>query len=255
MSANKLKEQLNNVTVKELRSLLKGTGLFSDAHVKGTSALKKKELIAHILKHVQNKGQLSDMIHDKAKLEREEEKHSKPRKSPKKKVVKEENVERWDPTEYEAYHKARYQAGADWIHKNKAEKVRLEMLENPDYDEEADWEPEDYQGYLNAEYNGGFEWEEKNRPKPSKSPKKKTKTTTSMTKRKSSTKKKMTKRKSSTKKKEDGGCVEVFTKKYQTRPSPPFAANTCPDAKRKGNDGNEWVSKSNVHGVYTWRKA
>ena len=52
-------------------------------------------------------------------------------------------------------------------------------------------------------------------------------------------------------KKEDG-CVRQTTKKYTSRPSPPYPANQCPKKEHEGNDGNTWVSKRASNGVYRW---
>jgi len=41
---------------------------------------------------------------------------------------------------------------------------------------------------------------------------------------------------------------------YSTRPSPPFPANEYRDKKRKGNDGNMYISVANKTGVYSWQK-
>ena len=49
-------------------------------------------------------------------------------------------------------------------------------------------------------------------------------------------------------------CVKQTTKKYTTRPSPPFPANQCPGKKKKGNDGNFWKSTQTVTGIYTWKR-
>lgn len=37
-------------------------------------------------------------------------------------------------------------------------------------------------------------------------------------------------------------CVEIKTKKYQTRKGPPYHANDCKGTSKKGNDGKEYVS-------------
>lgn len=49
-------------------------------------------------------------------------------------------------------------------------------------------------------------------------------------------------------------CKKQTTKKYTTRPSPPYPANQCKGKKKVGNDGKKWVSKANVTGIYTWRR-
>src|SRR5215217_853682 len=49
-------------------------------------------------------------------------------------------------------------------------------------------------------------------------------------------------------------CREQTTKKYTTRPSPPYAANTpaCRGKIRVGNDGRKWTSTRVKGGVYRW---
>lgn len=47
-------------------------------------------------------------------------------------------------------------------------------------------------------------------------------------------------------------CEKKGTKKYTERPSPPFPANTCPGTRKKGNDGNYWLSVPNKNGVHRW---
>lgn len=49
------------------------------------------------------------------------------------------------------------------------------------------------------------------------------------------------------------GCVRQYTKKYSLRPSPPFPANKCCWQKKKGNDGNLYVSTPNTNGICTWK--
>ncbi len=49
-------------------------------------------------------------------------------------------------------------------------------------------------------------------------------------------------------------CKKETTKKYISRPSPPYSANKCLGMKKKGNDGNFYVSTRNVNNVYTWLK-
>jgi len=50
------------------------------------------------------------------------------------------------------------------------------------------------------------------------------------------------------------GCIKSTLKKYTKRPSPPYPANECKNLKKKGNDGNIWISKLNKRGVYRWVK-
>lgn len=49
-------------------------------------------------------------------------------------------------------------------------------------------------------------------------------------------------------------CKKITSKKYQTRKSPPYHANMCPNVIKKGNDNNEWISVANKRGVYTWKR-
>lgn len=48
-------------------------------------------------------------------------------------------------------------------------------------------------------------------------------------------------------------CTKQTTKKYTSRPSPPFPANTCKGLYKKGNDGRRYLSSIDVNGVYRWR--
>lgn len=43
-------------------------------------------------------------------------------------------------------------------------------------------------------------------------------------------------------------------KKYANRPSPPCSAMDFKGKKKRGNDGNWWVSTGNSKDVYSWRK-
>jgi hypothetical protein len=47
-------------------------------------------------------------------------------------------------------------------------------------------------------------------------------------------------------------CVKDETKKYKTRPSPPFPANKCKGKTKKGNNGKMFKSKPDVNGVHKW---
>lgn len=49
-------------------------------------------------------------------------------------------------------------------------------------------------------------------------------------------------------------CVEVKSRKYQTRKSPAFHAQDCKGMTKKGKDGS-YVSKPDARGVYKWIKA
>lgn len=62
----------------------------------------------------------------------------------------------------------------------------------------------------------------------------------------------MTKTGNKTKKK-TGKCIEIKTKKYQTRKSPPFYAGDCPGQTKKGKDGT-YVSRRDITNIYRWIK-
>ena len=47
-------------------------------------------------------------------------------------------------------------------------------------------------------------------------------------------------------------CVEVKTKKYQARNSPPYHANECKGETKRGNDGKQWKSMPNKKMIYKW---
>lgn len=50
-------------------------------------------------------------------------------------------------------------------------------------------------------------------------------------------------------------CKRSTLKKYQGRPSPPFPAQDCKGKKKKGNDGQFYVSVPSSTGVYRWTLA
>jgi len=50
-------------------------------------------------------------------------------------------------------------------------------------------------------------------------------------------------------------CVELKTKKYRSRGSPPYSAVDCPGKTMKGNDGGKYTSKADKNGVYKWVKS
>lgn len=58
------------------------------------------------------------------------------------------------------------------------------------------------------------------------------------------------------KKDSDGGLPEepMTQKKYKTRLSPPLPANRCCTLRRRGNDGEWWMSHRNVLGICQWRR-
>ena len=45
-----------------------------------------------------------------------------------------------------------------------------------------------------------------------------------------------------------------ISKKYLERPSPPVSAMNYQGKRKKGNDGNWWVSTPNSKNVYSWKK-
>lgn len=47
-------------------------------------------------------------------------------------------------------------------------------------------------------------------------------------------------------------CIEIKTKKYQTRKGPPYHAKDCKGLTKKGNDGKEYISAIDKRGVYKW---
>ena len=49
-------------------------------------------------------------------------------------------------------------------------------------------------------------------------------------------------------------CVKMKSDKYSLRNSPPYPANKCKTMKKKGNDGNYYLSESDKNGVYKWVK-
>ena len=51
--------------------------------------------------------------------------------------------------------------------------------------------------------------------------------------------------------KSNSKCQIQTTKKYVTRKSPPYPANSCKRMKKKGNDGKFYISKASG-GTYKW---
>jgi hypothetical protein len=49
-------------------------------------------------------------------------------------------------------------------------------------------------------------------------------------------------------------CVMQTTKKYLSRPSPPYPANKCCGMKKIGNDGAKYVAEPNASGICAWKK-
>tara|TARA_Y100000022_G_C13103063_1_gene307723 strand:+ start:87 stop:653 length:567 start_codon:yes stop_codon:yes gene_type:complete len=52
----------------------------------------------------------------------------------------------------------------------------------------------------------------------------------------------------------DRQCKKLTAKKYRTRNSPSYSAQDCPNMKKKGNDGNYYISTQNKSKIYTWKK-
>jgi len=49
-------------------------------------------------------------------------------------------------------------------------------------------------------------------------------------------------------------CVMETTKKYLSRPSPPYPANKCCGKTMTGNDGAKYTAQPNASGICTWKK-
>lgn len=49
-------------------------------------------------------------------------------------------------------------------------------------------------------------------------------------------------------------CIKMKSDKYSLRNSPPYPANKCKTMKKKGNDGNYYLSESDKNGIYKWVK-
>jgi hypothetical protein len=49
-------------------------------------------------------------------------------------------------------------------------------------------------------------------------------------------------------------CVMQTTKKYLSRPSPPYPANKCCGKTMTGNDGAKYTAKPSVSGMCSWKK-
>lgn len=47
-------------------------------------------------------------------------------------------------------------------------------------------------------------------------------------------------------------CVKIETRKYSFRNSPPYSANKCKSIKKRGNDGNLYLSQPDKNGTYKW---
>jgi hypothetical protein len=44
------------------------------------------------------------------------------------------------------------------------------------------------------------------------------------------------------------------TKKYLSRPSPPYPANKCCGKTMTGNDGAKYIAAQNAFGICAWKK-
>ena len=51
------------------------------------------------------------------------------------------------------------------------------------------------------------------------------------------------------------GCINMTKRmdKYKFRNSPPYPANECKGQKKKGNDGNFYMSEKTASGAYRWK--
>lgn len=49
-------------------------------------------------------------------------------------------------------------------------------------------------------------------------------------------------------------CEKLMTKKYSTRPGPPFPAQECRGQVRQGNDSHMYKSEMAANGVYRWKR-
>ena len=49
-------------------------------------------------------------------------------------------------------------------------------------------------------------------------------------------------------------CIKMKSDKYSLRNSPPYPANKCKTMKKKGNDGDYYLSEPDKNGIYKWVK-
>ena len=49
-------------------------------------------------------------------------------------------------------------------------------------------------------------------------------------------------------------CIMQTTKKYLSRPSPPYPANKCCGKTMTGNDGAKYIAMPSVSGICAWKK-
>lgn len=47
-------------------------------------------------------------------------------------------------------------------------------------------------------------------------------------------------------------CIKIKTNKYAFRNSPPYPANKCKTTKKKGNDGELYLSQPDKNGAHKW---
>ena len=47
-------------------------------------------------------------------------------------------------------------------------------------------------------------------------------------------------------------CIKINTMKYSFRNSPPYSANKCKTMKKRGNDGEMYLSQPDKNGTYKW---
>ena len=47
-------------------------------------------------------------------------------------------------------------------------------------------------------------------------------------------------------------CIKITTNKYAFRNSPPYPANKCKSTKKKGNDGELYLSRPDKNRTYKW---
>lgn len=49
-------------------------------------------------------------------------------------------------------------------------------------------------------------------------------------------------------------CSKSYRQKYRNRPGPQYPANDCKNMRKKGNDGNYYISAPNKNGIFRWVK-
>jgi hypothetical protein len=102
------------------------------------------------------------------------------------------------------------------------------------------------------------EIEEKEPASKRRSTKRSVKRSTKRSVKRRSTKRRSTKRRStkrSTKRSAKvEGCIKQSSKKYMSRPSPPYPAQECKEQEKMGNDGQLYKSVMKANGIYAWKK-